>query len=1079
MRGAVCTSWRGRVPVPVPVAVHPQPRPVACAWAVAARFSSTATAPAPAPQLRHQHWHTSFDSSNTTASASTITASVRISTLGLSHDLAIARQKFVPGHPQHHPPSSLGLKKLSATICSSRLALRHLPPTLRTTKVPQHTTARMASTTSGTAQEWTAPKVRETFLKYFEERGHTFVRSSPVVPLSDPTLLFTNAGMNQFKPIFLGTVDPTSKEGQLKRAVNSQKCIRAGGKHNDLDDVGKDSYHHTFFEMLGNWSFGDYFKKEAIGYSWELLTKVFGLDPDRLYVTYFEGNEAGGLEPDLEAKELWKSVGVPEDHILPGNMKDNFWEMGDQGPCGPCSEVHYDRIGGGRNAASLVNQDDPNVLEIWNNVFIQYNREPDKSLRPLPNKHVDTGMGFERLVSVLQDKLSNYDTDVFTPLFDRIQEVTGARPYAGKFGDEDKDGVDTAYRVVADHVRMLTFAISDGGIPNNEGRGYVVRRVLRRGARYARKYLNVEIGNFFSRVVPTLVAQMGDMFKEIVAKEEEVKEILDEEELSFAKTLDRGERQFEVYAQKSQAQGLKKLHGADVWRLYDTFGFPVDLTRLMAEERGLSIDDNEFEEARLKAREASKGEKKAASNLLKLDVHDLGELEKMPGVTKTDDSAKFGRDNINGKIQAIYHAKKFHEDTRNVPEGEQVGLILDKTNFYAEQGGQEYDTGRIVIDGQAELEVENVQVYAGYVLHTGYMKYGHFSTGDVAICEYDELRRWPIRNNHTGTHILNFALREVLGDGIDQKGSLVAPEKLRFDFSHKAPVSDADLAKIEDISTEYIRQNCPVYGKDVPLAIAREITGVRAVFGETYPDPVRVVSVGVEVDDILKNVKDERWRTVSIEFCGGTHVRSTGDIKDLVILEESGIAKGIRRIIAVTGEDAHTVQRVADEFEQKLTKLENMPFGPEKEQEVKATQSELDNLSISALKKSQFRDRFTKISKQVLDHQKKLQKEETKKAIDTITEYFEKNPDAQGAVLKLPVSTNNSKIIPEVIKHVQTKIKDKSVYIFVAGDDKDAEGKVLHGCFVSPVSFVRNCPFLLFSFLLFEGLLRLRLGRDC
>ncbi|EXJ78314.1 alanyl-tRNA synthetase [Capronia epimyces CBS 606.96] len=904
----------------------------------------------------------------------------------------------------------------------------------------------MASTTSGTTQEWTALKVRETFLNYFQERGHTFVKSSPVVPLSDPTLLFTNAGMNQFKPIFLGTVDSTSKEGQLKRAVNSQKCIRAGGKHNDLDDVGKDSYHHTFFEMLGNWSFGDYFKKEAIGYSWELLTKVFGLDPDRLYVTYFEGNEAGGLEPDTEAKELWKSVGVAEDHILPGNMKDNFWEMGDQGPCGPCSEIHYDRIGG-RNAASLVNQDDPNVLEVWNNVFIQYNREPDKSLRPLPNKHVDTGMGFERLVSILQDKLSNYDTDVFTPLFDRIQEVTGARPYSGKFGDEDKAGVDTAYRVVADHVRTLTFAISDGGTPNNEGRGYVVRRVLRRGARYARKYFNVEIGSFFSKIVPTLVEQMGGMFKEIVAKEEEVKEILDEEELSFAKTLDRGERQFEVYAQKSQAQGLQKLHGADVWRLYDTFGFPVDLTRLMAEERHLSIDDNEFEAARLQAKEASKGEKKAASGLLKLDVHDLGELEKMPGVTKTDDSAKYGRENINGTIQAIYHAKKFHADTRNIPEGEQVGLILDKTNFYAEQGGQEYDTGRIVIDGQAELEVENVQLYAGYVLHTGYVKYGHFSTGDVAICEYDELRRWPIRNNHTGTHVLNFALREVLGDGVDQRGSLVAAEKLRFDFSHKAAVSDADLQKIEEISTEYIRQNCPVYGKEVPLVIAREITGVRAVFGETYPDPVRVVSVGVEVDDILKNVKDERWRTVSIEFCGGTHVRSTGDIKDLVILEEGGIAKGIRRIIAVTGEDAHAVQRAATEFEKKLDNLEKTPFGPAKEQEAKVIQLELSTLSISALKKAQFRDRCAKISKEILDQQKKFQKEETKKAIDTITEYFEKNDQARGAVLKLPIG-GNPKIIPDIIKHVQTKIKDRSVYVFVA-DEKDAEGKVFHGCFVS------------------------------
>ena len=589
--------------------------------------------------------------------------------------------------------------------------------------------------------------------------------SSSVVPLADPTLLFTNAGMNQYKSIFLGTVDPQSDFASLKRAVNSQKCIRAGGKHNDLDDVGKDSYHHTFFEMLGNWSFGDYFKKEAVHYSWELLTKVYGLDPDRLYVTYFEGNKETGLEPDFETRDLWKAAGVADDHLLTGNMKDNFWEMGDQGPCGPCSEIHYDRIGG-RNAADLVNQDDPNVLEIWNNVFIQYNREKDKSLRPLPNKHVDTGLGYERLVSVLQDKPSNYDTDVFTPLFDTISKITTTRPYSGKFGPDDKGGVDTAYRVVADHVRTLTFAISDGGIPNNEGRGYVVRRVLRRGARYARKYLNTDIGDFFSKIVPTLVAQMGDMFPEIKQKESEVKEILDEEEQSFSKTLDRGEKQFESYAQKSTQGGAKKLHGADVWRLYDTFGFPVDLTRLMAEERGLDIDEAEFEDARLKAKEASKGEKKAGASQLTLDVHDIGSLQKMEDVPKTNDDAKFGRGNITSTVKAIYHGKKFLKNTEEISSGEQFGVILDKTNFYAEQGGQENDTGKIIIDGVAELDVQDVQVYAGYVLHTGYLKYGNLSVGDEILCEYDELRRWPIRNNHTGTHILNFALKEVLGTWI-------------------------------------------------------------------------------------------------------------------------------------------------------------------------------------------------------------------------------------------------------------------------------------------------------------------------
>ena len=812
--------------------------------------------------------------------------------------------------------------------------------------------------------------------------------------------------------------------------------------------------------MLGNWSFGDYFKKETINYSWELLTKVYGLDPDRLYVTYFEGDEAGGLEPDDEAKEIWRSVGVRDENILPGNMKDNFWEMGDQGPCGPCSEVHYDRIGG-RNAAHLVNQDDPNVLEIWNNVFIQYNREPDKSLRSLPSKHIDTGMGYERLVSILQDKMSNYDTDVFTPLFEKIQEVTGAREYTGKFGHEDSDGVDTAYRVVADHVRLLTFAISDGGIPNNEGRGYVVRRVLRRGARYARKYFNVEIGNFFSQIMPALVEQMGDMFPEIKRKQEDVKEILDEEELSFAKTLDRGERQFEHYAQESKDRNLTSLHGADVWRLYDTFGFPVDLTRLMAEERGLSIDDNEFEEARLKAKEASKGEKKAASDLVKLDVHDLNILTRMPTVTKTDDNAKFGRENITSKIQAIYHAKKFVDDTNSIPEGDQIGLVLEKTNFYAEQGGQEYDTGKIVIDGQAELAVENVQVYAGYVLHTGFLKYGSFTVSDSVICEYDELRRWPIRNNHTGTHILNFALREVLGDGIDQKGSLVATEKLRFDFSHKSAISDSDLQKIEDTSTEYIRQNCPVYTKDVPLSIAHEITGVRAVFGETYPDPVRVVSVGIPVDDILKNVKDETWGKISIEFCGGTHVRNTADIKDLVVIEESGIAKGIRRIIAVTGEDAHAVQRVADEFSERLQKLEGTPVSPKLEHDAKNIKLELDALTISAVRKSEFRKRLERVTRDILDHQKKMQKEESKKALDAVTDHFRAHEKDAAAVIRLPIS-GNSKAVADVVKHIQAKMKGKSVYVLAAdGEDAGAEGRVVHGCYVSPVSLQSPfCPIL-------------------
>ncbi|TVY52302.1 Alanine--tRNA ligase [Lachnellula cervina] len=886
-------------------------------------------------------------------------------------------------------------------------------------------------------QKWTATVVRKQFLDYFAEKGHTIVPSSSVVPHNDPTLLFTNAGMNQFKPIFLGTIGKTDDLAQLKRATDSQKCIRAGGKHNDLDDVGKDSYHHTFFEMLGNWSFGDYFKQGAIEMSWELLTKVYGLEPDRLYVTYFEGDEAAGLEPDLEAKSIWSQVGVADDHILPGNMKDNFWEMGDQGPCGPCSEVHYDRIGGGRNAAHLVNEDDPNVLEIWNNVFMQYDRQKDRSLKILPSQHIDTGMGYERLVSVLQDKSSNYDTDVFSPLFARIQEVTGARPYSDRYGKEDADGIDTAYRVVADHIRLLTFAISDGGVPNNEGRGYVVRRVLRRGSRYARKYFNAEIGSFFSKILPALVAQMGEQFPEIKKKEQDVKEILDEEEEAFARTLDRGEKMFEKYAAQAIKTNTKKLSGADVWRLYDTFGFPEDLTKIMAEERGLETDDAEIEIAKVKAREASKSVKEAAHTFAKLDVHQIAELDKI-GIVRPNDDAKFSKGDSKGKIQLIYDGKDFLKSTEALSSGKTFGILLDKTNFYAEQGGQVFDTGKMIIDDVAEFKVLDVQAYGGYIIHNGYLEYGHLKAGDEVICEYDELRRSPIRNNHTGTHILNHALREHLGDDINQKGSLVDQDKLRFDFSHKAQVTNPELKKIEDSSNSYIKQNCKIYSKDVDLDTAKGIEGVRAVFGETYPNPVRVVSVGVEVDTLLAEPRNPEWRKVSVEFCGGTHVDQTGLIKDLVIVEESGIAKGIRRIIAYTGDAAHEVQRQALEFNKRIEALEKMPHGVEKEAEVKATQQDLNQLTISTLTKEELKTRFGKVQKDVLDEQKKKQKAESKTALDTVTGHFAENKDSKIFIGKLPISAN-AKAVTDVMNHFKSKAKDKSVFVF-AGDD----GPVVH-----------------------------------
>ncbi|EIN11353.1 hypothetical protein PUNSTDRAFT_141744 [Punctularia strigosozonata HHB-11173 SS5] len=884
---------------------------------------------------------------------------------------------------------------------------------------------------------WTAPAVRSQFFDYFRSKGHTYVPSSSTIPYEDPTLLFANAGMNQFKAIFLGTVDPHSEMAKWKRVFNSQKCIRAGGKHNDLDDVGKDSYHHTFFEMLGNWSFGDYFKKEAIQYSWELLTEVYKLPKDRLYVTYFEGDAKNGLVPDEEARQYWLDQGVSEDHILPGNAKDNFWEMGATGPCGPCSEIHFDRIGG-RNAAHLVNQDDPDVLEIWNNVFIQFNREEDGSLKHLPSKHVDTGMGFERLVSVLQDVRSNYDTDVFLPIFDKVQELTGVRPYGGKFGAEDVDGIDTAYRVVADHVRTLTMALSDGGVPNNVGRGYVLRRILRRGARYARKKLGVEIGSFFSSLMPVVIEQMGDIFPEVRKRPDEIKEILDEEEESFSRTLDRGEKLFEQYATRTQQSGEKDLSGKDVWRLYDTYGFPVDLTLLMAEELGLGVNQAEFEEAQAASKEASKASlKKGAADVVKLDVHDIAALETNPDVPKTDDSAKFNQGNITAEIKAIYYNKQFLPSSSGITEGTTFGLLLDRTSFYAEAGGQEYDTGNIVIDGVADFEVTNVQTFNGYVLHIGHLKYGNLEVGNQVVSSYDELRRWPLRNNHTATHILNFALREVLGDHIDQKGSLVAPTKLRFDFSHKAAIASDELTRIESISKDWIKKNVKVYSKELDLKTAHRIPGLRAVFGESYPDPVRVVTLEYDVEEIAKDIENLKWRSTSVEFCGGTHVAKTGDIKDFIITEESGIAKGIRRVIAVTGHEAAAANRCAEEMKAKLDRIEGLD-GKEKDVALKTFPIELGQMDMSVVIKGQLRDRHAAIRKTFDKQTKDKEAAASKAAVEELTSHFDKNPSEGSYFANIDVN-GNMKILQSVV--LQGKKLGKAIYVFSV----DKEGsKVVH-----------------------------------
>ncbi|KAH9831216.1 tRNA synthetases class II (A)-domain-containing protein [Rhodofomes roseus] len=886
---------------------------------------------------------------------------------------------------------------------------------------------------------WPAAKVRQEFFNYFRSKDHTFVPSSATIPYDDPTLLFANAGMNQFKSIFLGTVDPQSDLARLNRAFNTQKCIRAGGKHNDLEDVGKDSYHHTFFEMLGNWSFGDYFKKEAIAYSWELLTEVYKLPKDHLYVTYFEGDAKNGLAPDTEAQQYWLDVGVAEDHILPGNAKDNFWEMGATGPCGPCSEIHFDRIGG-RNAAHLVNQDDPDVLEIWNNVFIQFNREEDGSLRSLPSKHVDTGMGFERLVSVIQNKRSNYDTDVFSPIFAKIQELTGVRPYQGKFGDEDEEGIDTAYRVVADHVRTLTFALSDGGVPNPVGRGYVLRRILRRGCRYARKKLGVQIGSFFSSLMPAVVEQLGDTFPEITRRTEEIKEILDEEEESFSRTLDRGEKVFDLWARRAQQAGLKQLSGWDVWRLYDSFGFPEDLTRLMAEELGLDINEEEFAAAQAHSKEASKaGQKKGEKDVVKLDVHDIANLEKTLNIPKTDDSAKYQLGNVTARVLSIYSDKSFVDSTASISEDASFGILLDKTNFYAESGGQEYDTGGIVIDGVAEFEVTNVQVFSGYVLHIGHMKYGTLKVGDEVLSSYDELRRWPLRHNHTATHILNYCLREVLGNHVDQKGSLVAPTKLRFDFSHKGQIANAELSKIESMSKDWIARNVTVFSKEVALKTAQEISGLRAVFGESYPDPVRVVSLEFSVEEMMSDLHNPKWRSTSVELCGGTHVARTGEIKDFVVTEESGIARGIRRITAVTGHEAAEVRRVGDAMAARLNQLEGMS-GPEKDAGLRSFTVDLDRADISVTRKAELRDRYEVVRTTFDKETKEKLKQANKAALDAVQEYFQTNEDAEAYI----AIVDNAKVLQNIVQ--QGRKLGKTIYVL---SPDASSGKVAHFNFVS------------------------------
>ena len=754
-----------------------------------------------------------------------------------------------------------------------------------------------------------ANDVRQAFIDFFvQKQGHKFVKSSPVVPHNDPTLLFINAGMNQFKPVLLGRVDPNHPFYGMKRAANSQKCIRAGGKHNDLEDVGRDTYHHTFFEMLGNWSFGDYFKKEAIAWAWELLTQVYGLDPSRLYVTYYGGDPRQPNVPvDGEAREEWLKY-LPAERVLPFGMKENFWEMGDTGPCGPCSEIHYDRIGG-RDAAHLVNMDDPDVLEIWNNVFMQFNREKDRSLTLLPAQSVDTGMGFERLSSVLKGVRSNYDIDLFQKIFGAIKmqcpETTPA--YSGELHNE----IDIAYRVVADHIRTLTIALSDGAVPSNQDRGYVLRRILRRAVRYGKEVLNAKPG-FFGRLVDSVDETLGDVFPEIRRNKEDVCAILHEEEFQFGKTLDRGIREFRSRADRTVGEGSKTLSGKDAFLLYTTYGFPLDLTQLMAREKGMTVDEVgfafEMEAFKNKSRDGANFTMDSGLALGADQTHYLGEIRK---ISHTDDSLKYIWNPATGstdqafsvKIEAIWGGKTWM-DSSDEATGT-VGLVLNKTPFYAEAGGQVFDIGTLELANGFEFSVTDVQKFGSYLLHIGQVVSGNLVVGtDSVVASVDYSRRAMIAKNHTGTHVLNFALREVLGDKVDQKGSFVDESRLRFDFSWNKPVEIDELIRIEEIVNSVVKAALAVDAKNVSLADGQKIKGLRVVPGETYPDPVRVVAVGESVEQLIKDDGLGALNQNSIEFCGGTHLTNTKDIHKMLILSEEGVQKGVRRIVAVTGAQA-------------------------------------------------------------------------------------------------------------------------------------------------------------------------------
>ncbi|MDR0977109.1 MAG: alanine--tRNA ligase [Prevotellaceae bacterium] len=717
----------------------------------------------------------------------------------------------------------------------------------------------------------TANEIRNSFKSFFESKGHHIVPSAPMVIKDDPTLMFTNAGMNQFKDIILG-----NQPAQYKRVADSQKCLRVSGKHNDLEEVGHDTYHHTMFEMLGNWSFGDYFKKEAIGWAWEYLVEVLGLKPENLYATVFEGSPEEGLARDDEAASYWEQF-LPKDHIINGNKHDNFWEMGDTGPCGPCSEVHIDLRTAEEKAQvsgrELVNHDHPQVIEIWNLVFMQFNRKADGSLEGLPAKVIDTGMGFERLCMSLQGKTSNYDTDVFQPLIQTIARMTGST-----YGtDRQKD---VAMRVVADHIRTIAFSITDGQLPGNAKAGYVIRRILRRAVRYGYTFLGQKQA-FMYRLIPVLVDDMGESYPELKAQQELITKVLKEEEEAFLRTLETGIRLLDKLIGEARAAGQNRLGGKDAFTLYDTYGFPLDLTELILREQAMSVDTAGF------AAEMEQ-QKQRARNAAAVETGDWVTLNEgtteFVGYDYTEYEARILRyRQVRQKNQTLYQ------------------IVLDKTPFYAESGGQVGDCGVLVSEHET-IDIIDTKKENNLPIHLAKKLPAHPEAPMMACVDTD--KRAACAANHSATHLLDEALREVLGDHVEQKGSLVTPEGLRFDFSHFQKVSDEELRRVEHIVNERIREDLPLDEyRNLPIDEAREM-GAIALFGEKYGDRVRVVRFGN-----------------SIEFCGGTHVRATGHIGMMKIVSESSIAAGVRRIEAVTGAK---VEELIDSVQDTLSDLRTL-----------------------------------------------------------------------------------------------------------------------------------------------------------